>query len=60
MNLNQPRPKHKRCCGQREGKRLNPFAVTVRYEDMEITLTDTNTIAEMMVRVHIWVERQIL
>jgi HEPN domain-containing protein len=40
-------------------KRLNPFAVTVRYEDVEITLTDVNTVAEMMMHVHTWVERQI-
>jgi len=40
-------------------KRLNPFAVIVRYQDIEITLTDVNTIAEMITRVHAWVERQI-
>ena len=40
-------------------RRLNPFAVIVRYQDMEVTLTDVNTVAEMMERVHTWVERQI-
>jgi HEPN domain-containing protein len=40
-------------------KRLNPFAVAIRYEDMEITLTDINTVAEMMENAHAWAERQI-
>ena len=40
-------------------RRLNPFAVTIRYEDMEIALADINTVAEMIERVHAWVERQI-
>jgi HEPN domain-containing protein len=40
-------------------KRLSPFAVTIRYEDMEITLADINTVAEMMEDAHAWVERQI-
>jgi HEPN domain-containing protein len=40
-------------------RRLNPFAVTIRYEDMEITLTDINTVAEMMENAHAWVERHI-
>jgi HEPN domain-containing protein len=40
-------------------RRLSPFAVTIRYEDMEITLPDINTVAEMMENAHAWVERQI-
>ncbi|MEE8390677.1 MAG: HEPN domain-containing protein [Anaerolineae bacterium] len=40
-------------------RRLNPFAVIIRYQDIEITLTDINTVAEMMEHVHAWVERQI-
>ncbi len=68
MNLNRPRPKRRRCCA-RQGidlplpkdqlRQLNPFAVIVRYQDIEITLTGINTGAEMMERVHTWVERQI-
>jgi HEPN domain-containing protein len=40
-------------------KRLNPFAVTIRYEDMELTLIDIQTVAEMMENGRAWVERQI-
>jgi HEPN domain-containing protein len=40
-------------------KRLNPFAVTIRYEDMELTLIDIQTVAEMMENGQVWVERQI-
>ena len=40
-------------------KRLNPFAVTIRYEDMEIALTDISTVAEMMENARAWVGRQI-
>ena len=40
-------------------KRLNPFAVTIRYEDMELTLIDIQTVAEMMENGQAWVERQI-
>ena len=40
-------------------KRLNPFSVTIRYEDMEIALTDISTVAEMMENARAWVGRQI-
>ena len=40
-------------------KRLNPFAVTIRYEDIEIALTDISTVAEMMENTRAWVGRQI-
>jgi HEPN domain-containing protein len=40
-------------------KRLSPFAVTIRYEDMELTLIDIHTVAEMMENGRAWVERQI-
>ncbi len=40
-------------------KRLNPFAVITRYQDIEIALTGIDTIAEMIERVRTWVERQI-
>ena len=40
-------------------KRLNPFAVTIRYEDLELTLIDIHTVAEMMENGRAWVERQI-
>lgn len=40
-------------------KRLNPFSVTIRYEDMELTLIDIHTVAEMMENGRAWVERQI-
>ncbi len=40
-------------------RRLNPFAVTVRYQDIEITLIDINTVAGMMENARAWVERQI-
>jgi HEPN domain-containing protein len=40
-------------------RRLNPFAVTIRYEDMEIALTDISTVAEMMENARAWVGRQI-
>ena len=40
-------------------KRLIPFAVTIRYEDTEITLADINTVAEMMEDARVWVGRQI-
>jgi len=40
-------------------KRLNPFAVTIRYEDMEIALTDISTVAEMMENARAWVGKQI-
>ena len=40
-------------------KRLNPFAVTIRYEDMEIASTDISTVAEMMENARAWVGRQI-
>ena len=40
-------------------RRLNPFAVITRYQDIELTLIDINTVAEMMERVYAWVERQI-
>jgi hypothetical protein len=41
-------------------RRLNPFAVTIRYDDMELTLIDAQTVAEMMESGRAWVERQIL
>jgi hypothetical protein len=37
----------------------NRFAVTIRYEDMELTLIDAQTVAEMMEKGRAWVERQI-
>ena len=40
-------------------KRLNPFAVTIRYEDMELTLINIQTVAEMMENGRAWVESQI-
>ena len=40
-------------------KRLNPFAVTIRHEDMELTLIDIQTVTEMMENGQAWVERQI-
>ena len=40
-------------------RRLNPFAVTIRYEDMELTLADIDTVAEMVENAHAWVERQL-
>ncbi|HEM62253.1 MAG TPA: HEPN domain-containing protein [Chloroflexi bacterium] len=40
-------------------RRLNPFAVTIRYEDIELTLTDIDTVAEMMENAQAWVERQV-
>ena len=40
-------------------KGLSPFAVTIRYEHMEITLADINTVAEMMEDARVWVGRQI-
>ena len=40
-------------------RRLNPFAVTTRYEDMEITIPDIDSVAEMMENARAWVERQI-
>jgi len=40
-------------------KRLIPFAVTIHYEDTEITLADINTVAEMMEDARVWVGRQI-
>ncbi len=40
-------------------KGLSPFAVTIRYEDMEIMLADINTVAEMMEDARVWVGRQI-
>jgi len=40
-------------------KRLSPFSVTIRYEDMEITLADINAVAEMMEGARVWVGRQI-
>ena len=40
-------------------KRLNSFAVLVRYQDIEITLTGIDTVAKMIERVQTWVERQI-
>jgi HEPN domain-containing protein len=40
-------------------RRLGPFAVAIRYEDVEITLTDIDTIAGMMEKAHAWVEGQI-
>jgi len=39
--------------------RLNPFAVIVRYQDIEVTLTDIDAVAEMMEHVRAWVEGQI-
>ena len=40
-------------------RRLNPFAVTIRYEEIEVTLADIDTVAEMMANARAWVERQI-
>jgi len=40
-------------------RRLNPFAVTIRYEDMEITFPDIDIIAGLMENAQAWVERQI-
>jgi len=40
-------------------KHLNPFAVIIRYQDMEIALTDINPITEIMENAYAWVKRQI-
>ena len=40
-------------------RRLNPFAVAIRYEDMEIALPDIDIVGEMTENAHAWVERQI-
>ena len=40
-------------------RQLNPFAVMIRYQDIESTLTDIGTVAEMMENAQTWVERQI-
>jgi HEPN domain-containing protein len=40
-------------------KRLNPFAVITRYEDIEIAIIDTQTIAEMMENTRVWVAEQL-
>ena len=40
-------------------KRLNPFAVALRYEDMELTLIDGPSIEEMMAHGRAWVGKQI-
>ncbi len=39
--------------------RLSPFAVTIRYEDIELTFADIDTVGEMMENAQAWVERQI-
>jgi HEPN domain-containing protein len=40
-------------------KRLNPFAVTVRYEDIEISFTGVNAVAGMVENARAWVARRI-
>ncbi len=40
-------------------RRFSPFAVTFRYEDLEITLDDSNYVVELMADVRAWVGRQI-
>jgi HEPN domain-containing protein len=40
-------------------RRLNPFAVAIRYDDMELALIDAQTVAEMMENGQAWVEGQI-
>jgi len=40
-------------------RRLNPFAVIIRYQGIETTLVDSNTVAKMIKRAQTWVERQI-
>jgi HEPN domain-containing protein len=40
-------------------RQLIPFAVTIRYEDIEITVSDINAVAEMMENARAWVQRQI-
>lgn len=40
-------------------KRLNPFAVTTRYEYIELTLIDIQTVAEMMEKTRAWIVEQI-
>ena len=40
-------------------KRLNPFAVTTRYEDIEIALIDIQTVAEMIEKTRAWIIEQL-
>lgn len=40
-------------------KRLNPFAVITRYENIEIASIDTQTIAEMMELTRAWVAAEL-
>ena len=40
-------------------RQLNPFAVTIRYEYIQISLSDVKTVAEMVENARAWVERQI-
>ncbi|MDP2984876.1 MAG: HEPN domain-containing protein [Candidatus Latescibacter sp.] len=40
-------------------KRLNPFAVTTRYEDIEIALIDIQTVAEMIEKTREWIIEQL-
>jgi HEPN domain-containing protein len=40
-------------------RRLNPFAVTTRYEDTELSLVDTQTISEMMAKTREWVSQHL-
>ena len=40
-------------------KRLNPFAVTTRYEDIEFALIDIQTVAEMIEKTRAWIIEQL-
>ena len=40
-------------------EQLNPFAVAIRYEDVEITLIDVRAIEEMLKKTRAWIEKQI-
>ena len=51
-NIESPLPKD-------QLKRLNPFAVTTRYEDTELALIDIQTIEKMMETTHAWIVEQI-
>jgi HEPN domain-containing protein len=40
-------------------RRLNPFAVIIRYADIEVTFADIDAVAEMTENARAWVVRQI-
>jgi HEPN domain-containing protein len=40
-------------------RRLNPFAVAIRYEDIELAFTDIDTVGEMMESAQAWLDSQI-